>query len=160
TGHKQAPNPYVLYAASNLGSFAALIAYPFLIEPLSALQSQISLWSVGFYALVGLFAGVAYLAAGRKADIPQADAEPRARPTASQCLSWIVLGAIPSALAIAVTAYISADIAAAPFLWVLPLALYLLTFVAVFRERPWVSHGTMQRLLPLGVAPLVLNGLG
>jgi hypothetical protein len=157
TGHKQAANPYVLYAASNLGSFAALIAYPFLIEPLSALQTQISLWSLGFYALVLLFAAVAYLAAGRKTDVPQQDVEPRARPTASQCLSWTVLAAIPSALVIAVTAYISADVAAAPFLWVLPLALYLLTFVAVFRERPWVAHVTMQHLLPIGVAPLVLN---
>jgi hypothetical protein len=158
TGHKQAANPYVLYAASNLGSFAALIAYPFLIEPLSALQSQVSLWSLGFYALLALFVVVAYLAAVRKTDIPQQDVELRARPTASQCLSWSVLAAIPSALVIAVTAYISSDIAAAPFLWVLPLALYLLTFVAVFRERPWVAHVTMQRLLPLGVAPLVLNG--
>jgi hypothetical protein len=160
TGHKQAANPYVLYAASNLGSFAALIAYPFLIEPLSALQSQISLWSLGFYALVVLFAAVAYLAPGRKIDVPQQDVEPRARPTASQCLSWTALAAIPSALVIAVTAYISADLAAAPFLWVLPLALYLLTFVAVFRERPWVAHVTVQRLVPLGVAPLVLSGFG
>jgi hypothetical protein len=157
TGHKQAANPYVLYAASNLGSFAALIAYPFLIEPLTALQSQFLLWSLGFYALVVLFAAIAYLAAGRKPDVPQQDVEPRARPTASQCLSWTFLAAIPSALVIAVTAHISADVAAAPFLWVLPLALYLLTFVAVFRERPWVTHVSMQRLLPLGVAPLVLN---
>src|SRR5207249_8012172 len=147
-------------AASNLGSFAALIAYPFLIEPLSALQNQISLWSLGFYALVILFAAAAYIAVGHKLAVSQHDVESPARPTASRGLSWTALAAIPSALVIAVTAYISADLAAAPFLWVLPLALYLLTFVAVFRERPWVTHLTMQRLLPLGVAPLVLNGFG
>jgi hypothetical protein len=71
-----------------------------------------------------------------------------------------VLAAIPSALVIAVTAYISTDLAAAPLLWVLPLALYLLTFVAVFRERPWVAHETMQRLLPYGVAPLAISAFG
>jgi hypothetical protein len=160
TGHKQAANPYVLYAASNLGSFAALIAYPFLIEPLAALQTQISLWSSGFYALVILFAAAAYLAAGRKIDIPQQVMEPQARPSVSQCLSWTMLAAIPSGLVIAVTAYISTDLAAAPFLWVLPLGLYLLTFVAVFRERPWVAHKTMQRLLPYGVAPLAISAFG
>jgi hypothetical protein len=160
TGHKQAANPYVLYAASNLGSFAALIAYPFLIEPLSSLKSQISVWSLGFYALAVLLAAVAYLAPGLKIDVAEHDVEPRARPTASQCLSWTVLAAIPSALVIAVTAYISTDLAAAPLLWVLPLALYLLTFVAVFRESPWVAHVTMQRLLPYGVAPLAISAFG
>jgi hypothetical protein len=160
TGHKQAANPYVLYAASNLGSFAALIAYPFLIEPLAALQSQLSLWSSGFHALVILFAAAAYLAAGRKINGPQRVIEPQTRPLLSQRLSWAMLAAIPSALVIAVTAYISTDLAAAPFLWVLPLALYLLTFIAVFRERPWVAHVTMQRLLPYGVAPLAISAFG
>ena len=58
-------------------------------------------------------------------------------------LAWIALSAIPSGLVIAVTSYITTDVAAAPFLWVLPLALYLLTFVAVFRERPWIAHETV-----------------
>ena len=68
-----------------------------------------------------------------------------------------MLAAIPSALVIAVTAYISTDLAAAPFLWVVPLALYLLTFVAVFRERPWIEHAIVQRLLPYAVAPLAIS---
>jgi hypothetical protein len=160
TGHRQAANPYVLYAASNLGSFAALIAYPFLIEPLFPLQTQISLWSAGFYLLAALIAVTACFAAGRTADISQHQVEIEARPSALQCLSWIVLAAIPSALVIAVTAYISTDLAAAPFLWVLPLALYLLTFVAVFRERPWIDHALVQRLLPYGVAPLAISAFG
>ena len=84
TGHKQAANPYVLYAASNLGSFAALIAYPFLIEPLLSLKTQISLWSAGFFALAGLVAVAGFFAASRTTDAAQPDAETGARPSALQ----------------------------------------------------------------------------
>ncbi len=159
TGHKQAVNPYVLYAASNLGSFAALLAYPFVIEPLFPLQTQISMWSAGFFSLAVLIAVAAFQTAGRTRDEPQHEDETEARPSAMQRLSWTVLAAVPSALVIAVTAYISTDLAAAPFLWVLPLALYLLTFVAVFRERPWVEHTIMQRLLPYCAAPLAISAI-
>ncbi|HXF89715.1 MAG TPA: fused MFS/spermidine synthase [Xanthobacteraceae bacterium] len=160
TGHKQASNPYVLYAASNLGSFAALLAYPFLIEPLFPLQTQISLWSAGFFGLAALVATAAYLAAGRTTASAAEHEESGAPPAIRQCLSWTALAAIPSGLVIAVTAYISTDLAAAPFLWVIPLALYLLTFVAVFRERPWITHATVQRLLPYAAAPLAISAFG
>ena len=160
TGHKQAANPYVLYAASNLGSFAALLAYPFLIEPLFTLQTQIAMWSAGFYALAALIAITAIFAAGRTRDALRHAEVTEARPSIAQCLSWTALAAIPSALVIAVTAYISTDLAAAPFLWVVPLALYLLTFVAVFRERPWIDHTTVQRLLLYGMAPLAISVFG
>jgi hypothetical protein len=156
TGHKQAANPYVLYAASNLGSFAALLAYPFLIEPMSSLQTQLMLWSTGFCALAVLIALAAFQVAGREIDAVGQEAEAGPRPS-RQCLSWTVLAAVPSALVIAVTAYISTDLAAAPFLWVVPLALYLLTFVAVFRERPWIAHATTLRIIPYGVAPLAIS---
>jgi hypothetical protein len=156
TGHKEAGNPYVLYSISNLGSFAALLAYPTLIEPLFSLTTQISLWSIGFYALAALVAVAGY----RNLDASRKEAEAVGpRPSATQCLLWVVLAAIPSALVIAITAFISTDLAAAPFLWVLPLALYLLTFVAVFRERPWVDHATVQRLVPYGVAPLAFGAM-
>lgn len=160
TGHRQASNPYVLYAASNLGSFAALLAYPFLIEPLFPLQTQISLWSAGFFGLAALVAMAAYLAAGRTRSAAAERADAGARPSIRQCLSWTALAAIPSGLVIAVTAYISTDLAAAPFLWVIPLSLYLLTFVATFRERPWIAHATVQRLLPYAAAPLAISAFG
>ena len=67
---------------------------------------------------------------------------------------------MPSGLVIAVTAYLTTDIAAAPFLWVVPLALYLLTFVAVFRERPWIAHATVVRFVPFAVAPLAVSLIG
>jgi hypothetical protein len=160
TGHKQASNPYVLYAASNLGSFAALLAYPFLIEPLFPLQTQISLWSAGFFGLATLMTVAAYLATGRSRARPAETEDTNARHAVMRCLSWVALAAIPSGLVIAVTAYISTDLAAAPFLWVIPLALYLLTFVAVFRERPWIAHATVQRLLPYALAPLAISAFG
>ena len=68
--------------------------------------------------------------------------------------------AIPAGLVIAVTSYLTTDIAAAPFLWVLPLALYLLTFVAVFRERPWIAHATVAKAVPILVAPLAIGLFG
>lgn len=157
TGHRQTTNPYILYAASNLGSFAALFAYPFLIEPLFSLQTQILLWSAGFCSLVLLISAAAFLASDRTFNISAHAVETGPRPSVSQCLSWTVLAAVPSALVIAVTAYISTDLAAAPFLWVVPLALYLLTFVAVFRERPWIAHAIVLRIIPYAVAPLAIS---
>ena len=75
-------------------------------------------------------------------------------------MRWIALAAVPSGLVIAVTAYLTTDIAAAPFLWVVPLAIYLLTFVAVFRERPWIAHATVVRFVPFVVAPLAVSLIG
>jgi membrane protein implicated in regulation of membrane protease activity len=89
------------------------------------------------------------------------NAAPRAAaPSLLDRMSWILLAAIPAGLVVAVTAHISTDVAAAPFLWVVPLALYLLTFVAVFNEKPWISHATVTRLVPYLVAPLAISMLG
>ena len=77
-----------------------------------------------------------------------------------QRVRWIALAAVPSGLVIAVTAYLTTDVAAAPFLWVLPLAIYLLTFVAAFRERPWIAHANVVRFAPFAVAPLAVSLIG
>ena len=158
TGHPQARNPYVLYAASNLGSFVALLAYPLVIESLLPLRMQSWTWSVGF-AVLALFIAVAgVVAASGRAILTTTDAS--AAPSRRDRLGWIARAAIPAGLTIAVTAYISTDVAAAPLLWVLPLALYLLTFVAVFRDRPWFSHDRVIRIVPFFVAPLAISLLG
>src|SRR5215510_11553966 len=158
SGHPQAGNPYVLYAASNLGSFAALIAYPIVIEPTLSLRGQTQLWSAGFAVLTVLIAAVSLFVA-RRPSIVAIDA---AVKSASMCdrLAWMALAAIPAGLVIAVTSYITTDVAAAPFLWVVPLAIYLLTFVAVFRERAWVAPATVAALAPIMVAPLSVGLLG
>src|SRR5262249_59759350 len=84
-----------------------------------------------------------------------------AAPIAARArLTWLALAAIPSGLTIAVTSSISTDVVAAPFLWVVPLALYLLTFVAVFRDRPWIAPEIVARLIPILVAPLSIGLLG
>jgi hypothetical protein len=158
SGHPQARNPYVLYAASNLGSFAALLAYPLAIESLLTLRAQAWVWSVGF-ALLALLIAAAALTAARGASLVAAPTTAD-RPTLRDRASWTVLAAIPAGLVIAVTAYISTDVAAAPLLWVLPLALYLLTFVAVFRENPWFGHGLVLKVVPFLVAPLAITLLG
>jgi hypothetical protein len=158
SGHAQARNPYVLYAASNLGSFAALIAYPILVEPFLTLHAQAQLWSVGFAAIAVLIATAGLVIARRTNGL--AAGEAGAPVAARDRVFWAALAAAPAGLVIAVTSYIATDLASAPFLWVLPLALYLLTFVAMFRDRPWLSHATVARLVPFAVAPLAVGLLG
>jgi hypothetical protein len=158
SGHAQARNPYVLYAASNLGSFAALLAYPLALESLLAVRVQAWVWSVGFAGLAIMVALAAMIAArGSRVMVRAATAQ---RPSWRDRAVWAALAAIPAGLVIAVTAYISTDIAAAPLLWVLPLALYLLTFVAVFREKPWFSPDLVIKIVPFLVAPLAITLLG
>ncbi|WP_297801668.1 fused MFS/spermidine synthase [uncultured Brevundimonas sp.] len=132
-------NPYVLYAASNLGSFLALLSYPILIEPLSALSDQRSAWSIGY----GVFVTLVLLLLARlwntaNAQVPSSTAShERSAPIPwMRKLVLILLAAAPSSLMLGVTAHISTDVASAPFLWVIPLALYLLTFVIAFQTRP------------------------
>ena len=157
SGHPRARNPYVLYAASNLGSFAALLAYPFAIEPLLTLRTQAWVWSFGYATLAFLVALTALVAARGASDQPALADRVAAAPTLKQRSAWIVLAAIPSGLVVAVTAHIATDIAAAPFLWVVPLALYLLTFVALFRTSPWIGSTTPAMLAPFAVAPLAIG---
>lgn len=160
SGHERAGNPYVLYAASNLGSFAALLAYPTLIEPLLTLRAQTAAWAAGF-ALLAILIALAALVVATGVTAAKREARISARaPSLASWLSWIGLAAIPAGLVVAVTAHISTDVAAAPFLWVVPLALYLLTFVAVFRDRPWIAHTTVIRLVPYVIAPLAISMLG
>jgi spermidine synthase len=158
TGHPRAKNPYVLYAASNLGSFCALLAYPLAIEPFFTLRTQALIWSLGFSLLaLGIGAAACLAATGTAFVSTAADGE---RPPWRQRAAWPLLTAVPAGLCIAVTSFIATDLAAAPFLWVVPLALYLLTFVAVFRDRPWVSHALVLRLLPYVLAPLAISVFG
>ncbi|HUI94817.1 MAG TPA: fused MFS/spermidine synthase [Xanthobacteraceae bacterium] len=160
SGHAQARNPYVLYAASNLGSFTALLAYPFVLEPLTRLHDQAQSWSIAFAALALLVAAAGLIVA-RRASVDRVAADAADAPPAwADRLRWTALAAVPSGLVIAVTSFVTTDLAAAPLLWVVPLAIYLATFVAVFRDRPWLDHATVVRLAPLIVAPVAVTLLG
>src|ERR1043165_1313794 len=155
TDHPSAANPYFLYAASNIGSFLALISYPFIVEPFTTLGAQRWVWAALFVALIALigWCGVLMLRAPR-ADAPAVAAGAEPPPTWRDAAHWVVLAAVPSALLISVTAHISTDIAAAPFMWVIPLALYLLTFVIVFSTRPLLRHDWMVGIEPLFIVAL------
>ena len=139
-GHADGQNPYVLYAASNLGSFLALLAYPVLIEPLMTLSGQRATWSGGYAAFMLMIVALAFVAWRRG----HVGAAPVAVLETSPPIPWrekvilVLLAAAPSSLMLGVTAHLATDVASAPFLWVIPLALYLLTFVIAFQDRPWI----------------------
>jgi hypothetical protein len=156
TGHPDAKDPYFLYAASNVGSFLALLSYPFLIEPFSRLGQQTFGWSVGFYVLIALIAVSGVLMLRSRNALPDIAEDDAAAPTLSDALIWIALAAVPSGLLIAVTAHISTDVAATPFLWVIPLALYLATFVIAFQSKPLLPHKWMTLIQPATIVLLVV----
>lgn len=152
-GHADGKNPYVLYAASNLGSFLALLSYPILIEPLSTLSGQRWSWTGGYGVFVLLVVALALVVWSRRLDRA---AEPAPLERSAPIL-WkdkgllVLLAAAPSSLMLGVTTHLSTDVASAPFLWVIPLALYLLTFVIAFQNRPWI---------PLPVTLIIQAGAG
>jgi len=149
SGHAHAADPYFLYGASNVGSFASLILYIILIEPQFGLSNQTVLWSAGFLLLALAITLCAILVARRVS----ADA-----PTWRARLLWIALSFIPSGLLVAVTAHISTDIAAAPFLWVIPLALFLLTFVLAFQREQWLPEPLLRKMMvPFAAAAILIE---
>ncbi|WP_231726089.1 MULTISPECIES: fused MFS/spermidine synthase [unclassified Sphingomonas] len=154
-------DPYALYAASNAGSFAGLLAYPLLVEPALALSAQSRLWSAGYLLLI-----VLVLACGWRARAaPMASAPPPARdvaegaehpPTRRRILMWIALATVPSGLMLATSTFLTTDIVAVPLLWVLPLGLYLLSFTAAFADRRGVADA-ITKFAPVVV--LIFGGL-
>lgn len=147
TGAKRAADPYFLYAASNVGSLGALALYPLLFEPRFGLDEQASMLRVGYIGLALLViacAGATLRLAKTKAD----EAKPAPIP-GKQRWRWIFLSAVPSAYLVAVTAHITTDVTPTPFLWVAPLAVYLLSFVFVFATKPPIPHARVNRILPL-----------
>ena len=141
TGHKNSVNPYFLYSASNLGSFIALLGYPFVIEYLIPLSFQVKLWSVVYGVFLVLLCGCMFILYKRFSPAPDGREEVRdsdsvAVPTLYDRLKWILLAFVPSSMLLGVTSYITTDVASIPLLWVIPLALYLLTFVFVFAKKP------------------------
>jgi hypothetical protein len=151
TGARDAGDPYFLYAASNIGSLAALILYPLLVEPELGLKDQSWFWAASFIALlVGLVAcgwstlrqSVPTVVLGTT--LPDADTAPDWK----RRLHWLALAAAPSSLFLGVTLQISTDIASVPLLWILPLMVYLLTFVIAFARRPLLGRAAVARTIP------------
>ena len=143
---------YRLYALSNLASMIALLSYPIVIEPVFGVGIQANLWSAGYAVFVALalstaamvwrsHAGPEKQVQARKADVP--------RPPLTECLIWIGLGATASTLLLALTRQLTADVAPVPFLWVLPLAIYLLSFILCFDAPRYYVRPLFLTALPL-----------
>lgn len=134
----QGRNAYALYAASNLGSLLALAAYPTVVEPLLGLTRQAQAWSWAYTAFAGLMlilVARAWRVAPAGAAVVHATAAPATPAMWRERAIWLLLSAAPASLLMGVTAHLTADIASVPFLWVIPLELYLLTFVIAFARR-------------------------
>src|SRR5713101_837765 len=158
--------PYVLYSVSNLGSLCALLAYPFLLEPRLRLADQSWIWACGYAALCALVIGCGvFVFRSRRSRGPsqrETSVEVAAAPMAidppdgRRVLRWLALAAVPSSLLLGVTSYLTSNVAPIPLLWVVPLALYLLTFVLAFSPRRLVPAPLLARLLPLLLVPVAL----
>jgi len=157
SGEPNAKDPYFLYAASNTGSLVGLLSYPVLVEPNLRLVNQALLWRMGYGLLAGLIficavvlwksgGGFGSKISAPEEDLPNSDSDDR--PTPGRRLRWLILAAIPSSLLLGVTTFLSTNVAAVPLLWIIPLTLYLLTFVLVFSRRPIVSNESVGSMLP------------
>ncbi len=156
--HRSAQDPYFLYAISNAGSMLALLAFPFLLEPSLDLRKQTMIWAVGYIALIALITCCAVVLRARNANrtdtLLREDSAERVQPR--QRFRWVMLAFIPSSLMLGVTAYISTDIASVPLIWIIPLALYLLTFVLAFANSQIMRLRVASLLLPVSILPLGL----
>jgi hypothetical protein len=159
TGHPDASEPYHLYAASNLGSMIALLAYPLLVEPRFRLASQTRGWTVGFVLLGLLMAACgAWGWSARpapEAAVAGAEEEEEVLTVGRRAL-WVALAFVPSSLLLGLTTFITTDLTPAPLFWVLPLAIYLLTFTLVFARRRLLRHEWVLAVQPAVVAATVI----
>ncbi|MBN9518000.1 fused MFS/spermidine synthase [bacterium] len=166
TGHRTAHDPYFLYAASNAGSLLGLLAYPLVIEPNVTVADQRWGWAVGVAVYLGLVlccalvvirCGARSAEYGVRSEEPLPVPAPRTPHSALRTLRWVALAAIPSSLLLGVTTHVSTDLAPVPLLWVVPLALYLVSFILVFARWPDRVHFVAGRVTPMLVLFVVIG---
>jgi hypothetical protein len=150
---KPGSTPYRLYALSNLGSMLALLSYPVLFEPTLTLRHQAVMWSVGFagFALLCIWTGWKSQGAAALERIETAEEPAGPAPSWGLRLFWVALAACPSMLLLSLTGHMTMDLAPMPFLWVLPLAVYLLSFILCFDAPRWYRRKTFLVLLPIAL---------
>lgn len=157
-GHHTSHDPYYLYAASNIGSLLALLSYPFIIEPNIGLSMQKLTWSVGYIGLIGLVAACGWFFIRLYQQTSTASEEQEilvSEPSVLTKLHWLALAFVPSSLLLGLTNFVSTDIAAVPLLWIIPLTLYLLSFVLVFSRWANVIHRVSLQLQPVVLLPFI-----
>ncbi|KAF3983703.1 MAG: fused MFS/spermidine synthase [Methylococcales symbiont of Hymedesmia sp. n. MRB-2018] len=164
TGHHTSDDPYYLYAASNAGSMIALLSYPFLIEPNIGLMDQSSIWSLAYGLLCVLIIGCGMTIWHRHKTSLDIDLSGEASTSTADSvaelswqtkLHWLALALVPSSLLLGLTNFISTDIASAPLLWIIPLVLYLLTFVLVFSKWADKIHPVMLAVQAVVLLPFI-----
>jgi spermidine synthase len=152
TSRAKVNDPYTLYSASNLGSALGLFSYPILMERNLGLAAQSRLWEWGYALLIALTAGCAltlWRAPQSTARGEVSETEIGPPPARVQELKWLALAFIPSSLMLGVTTALTTELPPIPLLWVLPLALYLLSFILVFAKKPVGYHGIFLEALPI-----------
>jgi hypothetical protein len=156
-GHHTSHDPYYLYAASNTGSLIALLSYPFLLEPTIGLANQKTYWSIGYLILCLLIAGCAFVLWKTRQNtvIVQDISHKENNLSLYRKLHWMALAFVPSSLLLGLTNFISTDIASVPLLWIIPLTLYLLSFVIVFSKWNDKTHPVMVKLQPVVLLPFI-----
>jgi len=152
TARAKVNDPYILYSASNLGSALGLFSYPILMERHLGLMAQSRLWEWGYALLIVLTAGCALALwrvpqAREHGEVTQTKIGPP--PARLRELKWLALAFIPSSLMLGVTTALTTELPPIPLLWVLPLALYLLSFILVFAKKPVGYHGIFLEGLPI-----------
>jgi hypothetical protein len=156
-GHHTSHDPYYLYTASNAGSLISLLSYPFLVEPNIGLSLQKNLWSGGFVILCIFIisCGLLLWRSNQEAMTASHTTETVEPLSLKTKLHWLVLALVPSSLLLGLTNFISTDIASVPLLWIIPLTLYLLTFVIVFSKWNDSIHPWMMRFQAIFLIPFL-----
>ncbi len=148
--HTASEDPYFLYAASNIGSFVGLILYPFVIEPIFTISEQSFNWSIGYVLLIIFTILCLIIVLSQKQHKEKKVIEKKA--TNNQRMEWVALSFIPSALLSAVTTHITTDIFSAPLIWIIPLSIYLLTFVIAFSRKQIISYNIIKAIHPISIS--------
>lgn len=159
--HPDAHNPYFLYGASNLGSMSSLLLYPVLFEPLMTLNQQSEAWMYGYFVLLALTVLSAALIWKCNAASEHPKAVKASEPLQwSRRLSWIFLAFVPSSLMLGVTTFITTDISSVPLLWIIPLALYVGTFILVFARKPLLKENQWRFGFDILLMALIFQTIG
>ena len=146
--------PYRLYALSNAGSMFALLSYPVLFEPVFTTHQQAWMWSAAYGVFVVLCAVTAFRSGNAVVVETAAESEAVEKPSAQTYLMWLLLPAVASLLLLAITNHLSQNVAAIPFLWVLPLSIYLLTFILCFEGSGWYRRNPYLQLLAVALGAM------
>jgi len=152
-GRPGAPrDPFWLYAASNAGSLAALLAYPVLIEPAFGLSTQLRLWHAGYVAFVAVSLLTLMLVRPPDTGAMASASAPAVRITLSRRLTWMLRAGVAASLLLSVTMQLATDVVSVPLLWIVPLAIYLLTFVIAFSPSRRPPRRVLARCTTYGIA--------